>query len=74
MHRKRGYMYRKYRQLHGNDDAEDICWFAPSNVMNPKLPQSVVDKAMADDAPRARAEYLNVFREDISRLRPGRRH
>ena len=70
VHRKRGYMYRKFKQLHGNDDAEDICWFAASNVMNPLLRESVVDKAMADDASRARAEYLNVFREDISDFIP----
>jgi hypothetical protein len=70
VHRKRGYMYRKYRQLHGNDDTEDICWFAPSSVMNPKLPTSFIDKALAEDAPRARAEFLNVFREDISDFIP----
>jgi hypothetical protein len=70
VHRKRGYMYRKYRQLHGNDDAEDLCWFAPSAVMNPRLPASVVDKALSEDAPRARAEYLNVFREDLSDFVP----
>jgi hypothetical protein len=70
VHRKRGFMYRKYRQLHGNDDVEDICWFAPSVVMNPKLPPSVVDKALIDDAPRARAAYQNIFREDISDFVP----
>jgi hypothetical protein len=70
VHRKRGFMYRKYRQLHGNDDAEDLCWFAPSAVMNPKLPASVVDKALAEDASRAKAEYCNVFREDISDFVP----
>jgi hypothetical protein len=70
VHRRRGFMYRKYRQLHGNDDAEDICWFAPSTTMNPRLPASVVDKALAEDAPRARAEYCNFFREDISDFVP----
>ena len=70
VHRKRGYMYRKYKQLHGNDDAGDICWFAPSNVMNPRLPASVVEKALAEDPPRARAEYLNIFREDLSDFLP----
>ena len=70
VHRKRGYMYRKYKQLHGNDDSEDICWFAPSAVMNPKLPQHVIDRALAEDAPRARAEFLNVWREDLADFMP----
>src|SRR5262249_2569124 len=70
VYRKRGYMYRRFKALHGNDDGEDICWFAASTVMNPCLPISVVDKAMAEDASRARAEFLNVFREDIADFLP----
>jgi hypothetical protein len=64
VHRKKGYMYRQYKKLHGNNRAESLCWFAPSRVMNPRLPQRVVDAALADDSVRARAEYLNVWRED----------
>src|SRR2546425_643829 len=70
VHRKRGYMFRKFRELHGNDASEDICWFAPSAVMNPKLPVHVVDRALAEDAHKARAEYLNVWREDIAEFLP----
>jgi hypothetical protein len=66
VHRKRGYMYRQFKKLHGNDDSEDICWFAPSPVMNPKLPASVVDAALANDAAKARSEFLNVWREDVN--------
>jgi hypothetical protein len=70
VYRKRGYMYRKYRELHGNDDAEDICWFAPSAVMNPSLPASVIDKALEEDAAKARAEFKNIWREDLSDFIP----
>jgi hypothetical protein len=70
VYRKRGYMYRMFKKLHGNDEAEDICWFAPSTLMNPKLPQAVVEKALADDAPRARAEYLGVWRDDLTDFIP----
>jgi hypothetical protein len=70
VHRKRGYMFRSYRELHGNDDAEDIAWFAASSVMNPQLPRDVVDRALGEDAPRARAEYLNVWREDLADFIP----
>jgi len=70
VHRKKGYMYRKYKQLHGNEDTDDICWFAPSAMMNPKLPQDIVEKALAEDAAKAGAEYLNRWRDDLSDFIP----
>jgi hypothetical protein len=70
VHRKRGYMFRKWKELYGNDESEDICWFAPSAVMNPALPVHVVDRALAEDAHKARAEYLNVWREDLAEFLP----
>lgn len=71
VHRKVGYMYRKFKQLHGNDDdADSICWFAASNVMNPVLPAHVIERALAEDASKARAEYLNFWREDLSDFVP----
>jgi hypothetical protein len=68
--RRKGYMFRQFKRLHGNDACEDICWFAPSRVMNPRLPQSVVDKAISADSARARAEYLNIWREDVADFVP----
>jgi hypothetical protein len=62
VYRRRGYMHRKWKELHGDNEAEDICWLAPSAVMNPALPSSVVDKAMRDDPQRARSEFW-VFRQ-----------
>ena len=64
VHRKAGYMFKQYTKLHGNNGATSLCWFAPSRTMNPKLPQRVIDEALADDSTRARAEYFNVWRED----------
>jgi hypothetical protein len=70
VHRQRGYCYRKFRELHANDDSDDLCWFAPSRVMNPKLPQSVVDAALANDPHRGAAEFENRWREDLSDFVP----
>ena len=70
VHRKVGYMHRQFKKLHGNDDADGICWFAPSAVMNPQLPAHVIDQALAEDAAKARAEYLNIWREDLSDFIP----
>jgi hypothetical protein len=70
VHRQRGYCYRKYKELHGNDQAEDVCWFAPSKLMNPKLPQSVVDAAIREDPHRGGAEFGNRWREDMDDFIP----
>ena len=70
VYRKRGYMYRKFRQLHGNDDTDDICWAAPSATMNPRLPAQVIDAALADDPAKAGAEFLGRWREDLSDFIP----
>jgi hypothetical protein len=71
IYRKRGYAYRRFKELHGNDDEPDaLCWFATSQTMNPTLPQSVIDKALRQDAPKARAEFLNCWREDLSDFIP----
>jgi hypothetical protein len=70
VHRQRGYCYRKYRELHGNDDSDDVCWFAASKIMNPKLPQSVVNAALAEDPHRGAAEFENRWREDLSDFVP----
>jgi hypothetical protein len=70
VYRKRGYMYRKWKELYGNNDSENICWFAPSTVMNPKLRQSVVDRALAEDERKAGAEFENIWREDLSDFIP----
>ena len=51
------YMFRRWQQLHVNDDSDDLCWLAASTTMNPLLPQHIIDKAMADDPARARGEY-----------------
>jgi hypothetical protein len=65
-HRKKGLMWRRYRALFGNDDADALVWLAASATMNPLLPQEAVTAALADDGPRARSEYLSAWRDDIS--------
>jgi hypothetical protein len=70
VHRKKGYMFRQWKELFGNEGAEDLCWFAPSPVMNSKLPAHVLDRALAKDQHKARAEFLNVWREDLAEFLP----
>ena len=70
VYRRRGFMFRKWKELHGNDDAGDICWLAPSAVMNPALPGKVVDRALANDVMRARGEFLSEWRDDLANYVP----
>jgi hypothetical protein len=42
-----------------------LVWQASSREMNPNLRQSVVDRAMEEDAASAEAEYMAQFRRDI---------
>jgi hypothetical protein len=70
VHRKRGLMYRRWKELHGSDDVDDVCWLAPSQLMNPALPAKVIERALADDPARARSEYLSEWRDDLTDFIP----
>jgi hypothetical protein len=70
VHRKKGLMYKRWKEFHGNDDAEEIVWLAPSRTMNPALSEKVVEKAKQKDPQRANAEFESIWREDISDFVP----
>jgi hypothetical protein len=70
VHRKKGYMHRRWKELHGVDDSDEICWLSPSSTMNPLLPVDVVEAAMKADPQRARSEYFSIWREDVSDFIP----
>ena len=67
---RRGELWRAFRQWHGKDDAPALCWRASTRVMNPTVPQRIVDDALAEDPARAGAEYLAEFRSDIETFVP----
>jgi hypothetical protein len=63
---RRGEVWEAYRRHFGpNGDPLVLLAQAPSRVMNPSLPQSVVDRALERDAASAQAEYLAQFRSDL---------
>jgi hypothetical protein len=71
IYRKKGFMYRMYRELFGNNENNnDLVWFAPSKIMNPVLPDWIIDKAMAKDPAKAGAEFGNIWREDLTECYP----
>ncbi|MCV2872598.1 hypothetical protein OEZ71_09830 [Defluviimonas sp. WL0050] len=66
---RRGVLWDVYRRAFGNDDENRaLVAQAPSRTMNPTIAESVVEAAMAEDASRARAEWLAEFRTDIAML------
>ncbi|TIP04938.1 MAG: hypothetical protein E5X72_09670 [Mesorhizobium sp.] len=69
-YRKRGWMYKQYQSLFGNDSSDDVVWLAPSRVMNPVLRESFIQKAIERDGSKAAAEYLSIWREDIADFLP----
>jgi hypothetical protein len=70
VYRRQGYMHRRFRELHGNDESQEICWLATSQTMNPALPSKIVADAMECDPQRAQAEFNSVWRDDISNFVP----
>jgi hypothetical protein len=66
-HRRDGVLWEADRRYFGKDaEADVIYWAAATRDLNPTVPEAVIDRAMADDPARARAEYLAEYRDDIS--------
>jgi hypothetical protein len=65
-YRKSGLMYEKYKAHYGKDNDSILVVQCPTRTLNPTIPQSVVDQAMAEDPDAARSEFLAQFRDDIS--------
>ncbi len=62
---RRGALWNDHRRHFGKDDSPGLIWQADTRLMNPSVPQSVVDAAFEDDPANAAAEYGAQFRSDI---------
>jgi hypothetical protein len=62
---RRGALWDGFNRHHGKDDAPVLVWQAPTRVMNPTVPQRVIDEAVEADPASAAAEYLAQFRTDV---------
>jgi hypothetical protein len=67
---KKGWCFNQFQRHYGNDAGKALVWKCPSRTMNPTLPQSVVDDALAEDYQAARSEYLAEWREDVGEFLP----
>jgi len=59
-----------YQKNWGRDDAPVLVWKAPTSVMNPTLPQAVIDTARAADPVAAKSEWDAEFRSDMESFLP----
>ncbi|QDT52247.1 hypothetical protein Pan44_02560 [Caulifigura coniformis] len=62
---RKGFCWETHKKHWGNDKGTTLVWNAASRVMNPTLPQSVIDEAMQDDLAAAKSEFGAEFREDV---------
>jgi hypothetical protein len=63
---KEGFFHTFYARHHGDDDSPCLSWQAASVLMNPTLPQAVIDDAYDEDPQVAAAEYGAQFRSDVA--------
>jgi len=64
-YRRAGLLFNKYKEHFGRD-SKTLVVKAATRVLNPTIPQAVIDEAMAEDPAAASAEWLAEFRADIS--------
>jgi hypothetical protein len=62
---QRGALWDAHRKHYGKDGDLVLVWQAPTKVMNPTVPQHVIDAALEADPSAAAAEYLAQFRTDV---------
>jgi hypothetical protein len=63
---RKGVLWSLYKHHYGSKgDPRILVAQAPSRILNPSLPQSIVDRALERDRAAASAEFLAMFRADI---------
>jgi hypothetical protein len=62
---KRGALFDAYRRWYGKETDGALVWRAGTRVMNPTIPERVIERAIERDPVAASAEYSAEFRSDI---------
>ena len=64
-YKRSGPLYENHRRHYGHEASPVLVIQADTRMMNPSVPQSVIDRAMELDPVAATAEYLAQFRSDV---------
>jgi hypothetical protein len=65
-YRKSGVAFDTWRKSFGKDDPSTLVIYAQSRQLNPLLPQAEIDLALEDDHEAGAADYLSIWRDDLS--------
>jgi hypothetical protein len=65
-----GALFDAHKEHYGKDDDEVLVWQADTASMNPTISQGFIDKEIEKDPDAGRAEWLGLFREDVSAAFP----
>lgn len=65
---RKGALWDAHRRHFGKDGDPILVWKAPTRVMNPTVPQSIIDEAIERDPASAAAEFMAEFRTDVQAL------
>jgi hypothetical protein len=65
-----GALYDAHKEHYGKDEDDVLVWQADTATMNPTISQQFIDKEIAKDPEAGRAEWLGLFREDVSAAFP----
>jgi hypothetical protein len=65
---RRGALWETYHRHFGMENDPVLVWQAPTQAMNPSVPEHVITQALEEDEPAARAEWFAEFRRDIEQF------
>ena len=63
---RRGALWDAFQRYYGQEANGVLVWQAPTRIMNPTVPQAIIDRALERDHASASAEFLAQFRNDIA--------
>ena len=61
-----GALYDAHKEHYGKDDDDVLVWQADTAAMNPTISQKFIDRELEKDPEAGRAEWLGLFREDVT--------
>ena len=66
-----GALFDAHKQHYGKDDSDEfLVWQSDTHTMNPTISQDFIDREIAKDPEAGRAEWLGLFREDVTAAFP----
>jgi hypothetical protein len=65
-----GSLFEMHKRYWAKDDDDVLVWTADTHSMNPTISQEFIDKEIERDPEAGRAEWLGLFRDDVSAAFP----